>query len=155
MMVKPAQQPGEGGPVGCTPSPFHSIYHHEQSCGVRFSWEGRYTPPISPLTLYVICGYNHTRRVHKNSSPSDLELGGQTKGLATGHVSLFLRVFSEQFMFFRYGSNLSLTNFPVRRDNQIVRAVPHEISENTWAWLEHNRDGGVDCLQLDAADFSC
>ncbi len=28
-------------------SPFHSIYH--QSCGVLSSWEGRYTPPISPL----------------------------------------------------------------------------------------------------------
>ncbi len=36
-----------GGPS--TPSPFHSIYHHDQSCGVRSSWEGRYTPPISTL----------------------------------------------------------------------------------------------------------
>jgi hypothetical protein len=32
MMVKSAQ-PGGGG--GCTPTPFHSIYHHVQSCGVR------------------------------------------------------------------------------------------------------------------------
>jgi hypothetical protein len=37
--------------VGCTPSPFHSTYHHEQSCDIRSSWEGRYTPPISPLLL--------------------------------------------------------------------------------------------------------
>ncbi len=64
-MVKSAQ-PGEGG--GCrTPSPFNSIYHHQQSCSVRSSWEGRYnplisslegryTPPFSPLPLYVLCG---------------------------------------------------------------------------------------------------
>ncbi len=38
---------------GCTPSPFHSIYHHELSCGLSSSWEGRYsyTPPISALPL--------------------------------------------------------------------------------------------------------
>ncbi len=41
---------------GCAPFPFHSIYHHEQSCGVRSSWAGRYTPPISPLPLYILCG---------------------------------------------------------------------------------------------------
>ncbi len=47
--VKSAQL-GEGG--GCTSSPFHCIYyHHEQSCGVRSSWEGKYTPPVSPLPL--------------------------------------------------------------------------------------------------------
>jgi hypothetical protein len=34
MRIKSAQ-PGVVG--GCTPSPFHSIYHHEQSCGVRSS----------------------------------------------------------------------------------------------------------------------
>jgi hypothetical protein len=50
----PSAQPGEGG--GWTPTPFHSIYHHEQSCIVLSSWEGRYTPPISPLPLYVLCG---------------------------------------------------------------------------------------------------
>jgi hypothetical protein len=55
MMVKSAQ-PGEGGAMGgCTPSLFHSIYHHKQSCGVHSSWEGRYTPSISPLPLYVLC----------------------------------------------------------------------------------------------------
>ncbi len=41
---------------GYTPSPFPFSYHHEQSCGVRSSWEGRYTPSISPLPLYVLCG---------------------------------------------------------------------------------------------------
>jgi hypothetical protein len=39
MMVKSAQ-PGEGGRY--TPTPFHSIYHHD------------ITPPISPLPLYVL-----------------------------------------------------------------------------------------------------
>jgi hypothetical protein len=29
--------------------PFHSIFHHVQSCSVRSSWEGRYTPCISSL----------------------------------------------------------------------------------------------------------
>jgi hypothetical protein len=29
----------------CTP--FHSFYHHVQSCGVRSSWAGKYTPPFS------------------------------------------------------------------------------------------------------------
>ncbi len=47
---------------GCTPTPFHSIYHHEQSFGVRSCWEGRYTPPISPLPWYVLCGASITFR---------------------------------------------------------------------------------------------
>jgi hypothetical protein len=34
---------------GARPSPLHSIYHHVQSCSVRSSWEGNYTPPISSL----------------------------------------------------------------------------------------------------------
>ncbi len=53
-MVKSAQ-PGEGG--GCTPFIFHSIYHHEQSCVVPVcsSWEGRYTPPISPPPFSSLC----------------------------------------------------------------------------------------------------
>jgi hypothetical protein len=41
---------------GCTLSPFHSIYHREQSCGVRSRWEGKYTAPISHLPLYLLCG---------------------------------------------------------------------------------------------------
>ncbi len=47
IMMETLAQAGEGG--GCTPTPFHCIYHHVQSCGVRSSWEGRYTPPISTL----------------------------------------------------------------------------------------------------------
>ncbi len=46
MMVKSAPCRGRG----CTPSPFHSIYHHEKSCDVRFSWEGGYTPPYFSST---------------------------------------------------------------------------------------------------------
>ncbi len=41
---------------GCTPTPFHYFYHHGPSCGVRSSWQGRYTHPFSTLTLYVLCG---------------------------------------------------------------------------------------------------
>ncbi len=33
--------------------PFHSIYHHEQSCGVRSSREGRYTSHLWCLRLKV------------------------------------------------------------------------------------------------------
>jgi hypothetical protein len=51
MRVKSAQA-GEGS--GC--KPFHYIYHHVQSCGVRSSWEGRCNPPISTLPLCVLCG---------------------------------------------------------------------------------------------------
>ncbi len=44
---------------GCAPTPFHYIYHHEQSCGVRVRrrWEDRYTPPISPLPLFPLYPY--------------------------------------------------------------------------------------------------
>ncbi len=42
---------------GCTPTPFHCIYHHIQSCSVRSSWVGRYTHPISSLQIYVLYGY--------------------------------------------------------------------------------------------------
>ncbi len=41
MMVK-AAQPGEGGE--CPPSPFHSIYHHKQTCGVRYAPAERADP---------------------------------------------------------------------------------------------------------------
>ncbi len=42
---------------GALHAPPHSIYHHVQRCGVRSSWKGRHTPPISTLPLYVLCGY--------------------------------------------------------------------------------------------------
>jgi hypothetical protein len=35
---------GVGGEVQAHPLPFHHIYHHVQSCGVRSSCEGKYTP---------------------------------------------------------------------------------------------------------------
>jgi hypothetical protein len=35
------------------PTSFHYMYHHVQSSGVRSSWEGRYTAPISTLPLYM------------------------------------------------------------------------------------------------------
>ncbi len=39
-----------------TPTSFHYIYHHVQSCGVRYRWEGRFTTPLSTLPQYVLCG---------------------------------------------------------------------------------------------------
>jgi hypothetical protein len=45
IMMERSALAGVGGGV-CTPTPFHSFYHHVQSCSVRSSWEGRYTPPI-------------------------------------------------------------------------------------------------------------
>ncbi len=36
--------------------PHHYIYHNIQSCSVRSSWVGSYTPPISSLPLFVFCG---------------------------------------------------------------------------------------------------
>ncbi len=46
-MMETSAQPGEEG--RCTPTPLHYIYHILQSCGVRSSWEGIYTSPISTL----------------------------------------------------------------------------------------------------------
>ncbi len=51
--MEKSAKPAEGG--GCTPTPFHCIYHHVQSCGVRCSWEGRYIPNMSTRPLYVLC----------------------------------------------------------------------------------------------------
>jgi hypothetical protein len=53
--MEKSAQPGEGG--GARQPPFTiSTGHHGQSCGVRSSWEGRYTPLISTLHLHVLCG---------------------------------------------------------------------------------------------------
>ncbi len=54
MMEKSA--PAEG--VVWAPTPFNSSYEYVQSCSVRPSWEGRYTPPILSLPLNVLCGPN-------------------------------------------------------------------------------------------------
>ncbi len=45
-MMEKSAQPGEGG--GCTPTHFHYVYHHVQSCGVRSS-EGRSTQWVRRL----------------------------------------------------------------------------------------------------------
>ncbi len=55
-MMEKLAQAGRGR--GCTPTPFHYIYHHVQSCescGVRSSWVDKYTPPISTPPLFVLC----------------------------------------------------------------------------------------------------
>jgi hypothetical protein len=40
-----------GGGVHAHAHPFHTIYHHVQSCSVRSSWEDWYILPISYLSL--------------------------------------------------------------------------------------------------------
>jgi hypothetical protein len=56
IMTEKSALAAEGG--GCTHTPFHSSYHHVQSCSVRSSWEGRYTPTISsyPYMYSVVDG---------------------------------------------------------------------------------------------------
>jgi hypothetical protein len=44
-MMEKLAKAGEGG--GCTPTPFHYIYHHVHSCGVRL-----YGPAERADTLY-------------------------------------------------------------------------------------------------------
>ncbi len=52
IMTEKFAQAGEGG--GCTPAtPFHYIYHHEQSFGVCSNWESRYTLPLFLLYPYM------------------------------------------------------------------------------------------------------
>jgi hypothetical protein len=55
IMAKSAQA-GEGG--GHTSTPFHYIHQHVQSCGVQCTLQlrARYTPPISTLGPYALCG---------------------------------------------------------------------------------------------------
>jgi hypothetical protein len=61
MMVKPAQ-PGEVG--GCSPTPFHSIYHHERSCIVCAPAESRctvHTPYFSSTPTCTLCSPHYFR----------------------------------------------------------------------------------------------
>ncbi len=62
IMMEKLAQAGEGG--GCTPTPLHSIYHHVQSF--------RYTPPISSLPLFVLCGWGVSMTLPTMSSPVPL-----------------------------------------------------------------------------------
>ncbi len=79
MMVKSAQ-PGEGGE--CTPSPCHSIYHHEQFV-VYPPAEREIHSPISPLPLLYSLANPNTSDVHtSNSSPQSIPIG-QDRGLGT------------------------------------------------------------------------
>jgi hypothetical protein len=56
--------------------------HHEPSCGVHSSWEGRATPPFSPLPLsptwYAYCTFNHDG---KFSPPTERCGGGGLGGV--------------------------------------------------------------------------
>jgi hypothetical protein len=78
-------------------------YHHLQSCSVRFSWEGRYTPTISSLLLYVLCephNWNRTSsslmgcgtlvtKVGTNSGTSgfrSVAISGQLSGSTFGRI---------------------------------------------------------------------
>jgi hypothetical protein len=48
------QEDGKISPALYTTSPFHSIYDHKQSCGVRPSLEGRYTTYFSSATTCTL-----------------------------------------------------------------------------------------------------
>ncbi len=55
IMMEKFSQAGEGG--GCTPTPFHYIYHHVQSCScsvLSSCCEGRYALSISSLPLCTL-----------------------------------------------------------------------------------------------------
>ncbi len=57
MMVKSALPGVEGrGVYYALPLSFYLPSRAKQTCGVRSRWEGRYTSPISHLSLYVLCG---------------------------------------------------------------------------------------------------
>ncbi len=58
MMVKSAQPFESGWDARLPLSLYLPWVHDKPCCGERSSWEGRYTPPISPLTLYVLCGWD-------------------------------------------------------------------------------------------------
>ncbi len=58
-MEKSASLAGEGGGGGARPHVSIYLPSHIQSCGVRASWEGWYTPRTSTLPLHVLCGVNH------------------------------------------------------------------------------------------------
>jgi hypothetical protein len=47
----------------------HYNYHHVRSWGVRSSWEGRYTPPVSYLPLYILCDNSAACAYRHNVSP--------------------------------------------------------------------------------------
>ncbi len=58
-------------------TPFRSIYHHEQSCGVRSSWEGRYTPCTYFSSVLIALKYTQkgifmtTNKINQNQNRED------------------------------------------------------------------------------------
>jgi hypothetical protein len=57
IMMEKLAQASEG--EGCTPTPFHYIYHQVQSCSVHSSLSGRYTLPFSSLSLCILWYYGY------------------------------------------------------------------------------------------------
>jgi hypothetical protein len=57
--------------------PLHSIYHH-QLWYIRSSWEGRFTPPISPLPLYELCGFGKIRYLSQDHVPKTVWISRRT-----------------------------------------------------------------------------
>ncbi len=51
-VMEKSAQPGEGG--GCTPTHFHYVYHHEQSCGVHSSFS------LDTLPLFLLYPYMYS-----------------------------------------------------------------------------------------------
>ncbi len=58
IMMKKSALAGEGG--GCTPTPFHSSYHHVQSCSVRYAPAER----SDTLTLFHLYPYVYSVNIH-------------------------------------------------------------------------------------------
>ncbi len=122
MIVKSAQ-PGGGRGVRDPPPPFHSIYHHEQSCGVRSSREGRNTPHISPLPFYVLCGLHRNLRYIPIKCHFSLILSG---------LPLYIK-----------------TNFCVEKKDYFLTVCPMNSGQGTdlWNFIQNTVSVSWPCLQ--------
>ncbi len=85
-LVKSAQAGGGGG---CTSSPFHSIYHHKQSCGVLFLLRGQIHSPYfssTPKCMYSVVGTIH--RIEPETGPWGEWEKGKGRGGRRGTESI-------------------------------------------------------------------
>ncbi len=125
-------QAGEGWWVHCTPTPFHSIYHHLQSCSVRSSWEGRHTPTISSLPLYVVCD-THRPSQYKSLPP------GRSPPAKLGRMTCWISslVSSSVFRF----TALTTVNSQAFCTVHAVTLCLTVVSVRQWELVQHDWDG--------------